>query len=134
MSNFILVTTIALDYARSWGVWEALREIYQNWVDEGTDEERKRLRDGRYLIFENEGEINRGNFVLGNSKKTGNKVYRGEFGEGFKMGAIAMLQEGRKMEIISGDRRWVPVKAESIAALAAQLAMYVAGVVVESML
>ena len=44
--------------------------------------------------------------LLGASRKADSVHVIGQFGEGMKVGALALLREGRSVEMLTGDERW----------------------------
>ena len=138
-------TTIPLslteDYAPSWGVWEGVRELIQNWHDgvlehahvasdvaweSHLDDDawalqrcEARLPDGRSVgtcvfdprlerltLVNREVGLERRVLLLGNSKKALAAESIGQFGEGMKVGALALLREGRALSMVTRDERW----------------------------
>lgn len=88
------------DYLKNWGVQEALREIYQNFLDYGNYEETF-LKDGSYVnvTLENDWNPESLDFLrIGNSKKNNPKAI-GKHGEGVKMAFLILLRMGLACQI-----------------------------------
>ena len=137
-------TSIALslteDYAPTWGCWEGVRELVQNWHDgclcggearaqfeewqagglvrryEGVvggvsvgsaiyDAERQELT----LVNRNVA-LARRVLLLGSSKKAAVSESIGQFGEGLKVGALALLRDGRSVAMSTRDEHWAFVR------------------------
>lgn len=104
---------ITKDYLPSWGKWHGFREIIQN----GLDQE---IQDGNRLIvrfcqinekdsieIRNEGAVlDRKAFLFGYTTKTGNDACIGQYGEGLKLGILALLRAGVEIELDVGPDRW----------------------------
>ena len=119
------------DYCPSWGVWEGVRELIQNVHDGalesgGTTWSRMavsvsqgesfacgnmasitydRTRQRLVLINRSVG-LQRRVLLLGSSQKADSLHAIGQFGEGMKVGNLALLREGRRVEMLTGDEHW----------------------------
>lgn len=155
--------SLTKDYAKSWKVWEGLREILQNWYDgllttidqiakdslhtSTSDLLRPTIRkksglnglveyiayvnlnggDRDVMIPDSEQVIGRVAFqsqlntlhlintstglarkilLLGYSDKSLRRDVIGQFGEGLKVGALALVREGRQLTMETGQDRW----------------------------
>jgi len=84
-------------WRQEWGMWEAIRDIVQNCLDEtekytwGFDE------DGLWIKDRGRG-VQVADFLLG-PPRTKPPHARGRFGEGMKIAALAMLREGHAVRI-----------------------------------
>ncbi|MFA5053346.1 MAG: ATP-binding protein [Parcubacteria group bacterium] len=107
-----LELTIKADYLPEWKIWEGVRELVQNAIDAQTEHGATmtiRHRDGNVLVIENEGVVlPHEALLLGHTTKTDRSDMRGKFGEGLKLGVLALVREGLKIKIRSGDEVWVP--------------------------
>ncbi|MBT9160816.1 MAG: hypothetical protein DDT26_02112 [Dehalococcoidia bacterium] len=110
-------------WRQEWGTWEAIREIVQNALDETESYEWGYDRQGLWISDQGQGVVVR-DFLLGPPKlKPGHA--RGKFGEGMKIGALALIRDGWPIKVETmGRELWVifieqPVngKAETLAAL-----------------
>lgn len=90
------------DYLQNWGVKEALREIYQNFLDYGEYEENIKHLGGLDVIsISNAWQPDNLDFLrIGNSKKN-NVNAIGKHGEGVKMAFLILLREGYKTSILT---------------------------------
>ncbi len=107
--------SLTKDYCSDWGVIEGIRELLQNWLDaEGTsltyNAEGKRLRLTNKGVRIGPADIG----LLGRSRK--GPGARGHFGEGLKIGVLALIRLGLTVHIESDDRRYTACleKAEEL--------------------
>lgn len=127
-------TTISLslteDYAPQWGVWEGVRELVQNWHDGclhgGAPVQWVRddantfhaLRSGdvvgsltfspaeeQLVLVNRDVGLARRVLLLGSSHKADSAAI-GQFGEGMKVGTLALLREGRQVDMCTRDEHW----------------------------
>lgn len=92
------------DYLKNWGVNEALREIYQNFIDYGDWEDHieERTKESLLVSVKNGWNPDSLDFLrIGNSRKTNNNSV-GKHGEGLKMAFLILMREGYSSRIISG--------------------------------
>ena len=152
--------SLTKDYAKSWKIWEGLREIVQNWFDgllstidhisqelassgqhspklggpvisrddsplglvfrahvyctDGEGERKVAL--GRIILdkvksslhlINSSTELARKVLLLGYSDKSERKEVIGQFGEGLKVGALALVREGRQLVMETQRDRWM---------------------------
>lgn len=86
---------ISENYIPDWTVEDALRELYQNFIDYGEYSVDKISVDKDYenVIFSNDFTPETANLlIIGDSNKTENS--RGKYGEGLKMAALVLLRNG----------------------------------------
>lgn len=86
---------ISENYIPDWTVEDALRELYQNFIDYGEYSVDKISVDTDYenVIFSNDFTPETANLlIIGDSNKTENS--RGKYGEGLKMAALVLLRNG----------------------------------------
>jgi len=105
--------TIKVDYLPSWGLYEGIRELIQNGKDAETEFDAKLkvgVRKGtNILVIENDGvELPHEALLLGHSTKTENRELIGKFGEGLKLGILALVRAGHPVKIRSGSEVWIP--------------------------
>lgn len=97
-------------YVASWGLWEAVREIWQNALDAaGQLSECKAAMtysDGLLSISTSRGELSLSSLVLGNSTKRGQPGQRGKFGEGYKLALLVLARLGLPTEIQTTNESW----------------------------
>lgn len=109
--------TLDANYCHRWGLWEGVREIIQN----GIDGERQlhcplsvHLTKSGTLIVENKGaEIPRKAILIGFSTKRDDPKLSGQFGEGLKLGVLALVRAGYDVVIRNGREVWKPIIAKS---------------------
>jgi hypothetical protein len=101
-----LLTTISENYVADWGLFEGIRELVQNGLDARDKGFRFDIiyrREQEELLIYNDGtSITRANLLLGNTSKRGDENQRGQHGEGFKIGILALIRCGKKVEISNG--------------------------------
>lgn len=109
--------TLDAGYCHRWGVWEGIREILQN----GIDGERQlgcplsvHVTKSGTLIVENTGaEIPREAILIGFSTKRDDPNLSGQFGEGLKLGVLALVRSGYEVVIRNRREVWKPVIEKS---------------------
>lgn len=114
------MTTIEIsltsDYCPSWSVWAGLREIIANGID-GEREFGYKLgvsHSGNVLTVVNEGgRIPREALLIGFSSKRGNHDLAGQFGEGLKLGVLALIRAGLEITIYNRRGIWRPAVGAS---------------------
>jgi hypothetical protein len=97
-------------YVIGWGLWEAVRELWQNALDETADGVCKAslTYDGNLLrIATTRGRLDHSMLVLGNSSKREQNL-RGKFGEGFKLSLLVLARLGNPVEVLTGSESWQP--------------------------
>jgi hypothetical protein len=105
--------TIKADYLPTWGTYEGLRELLQNGQDAQTEFSApltvKHRKDTSTLVIENEGcVLPHESLLLGHTSKSDRADLIGKFGEGLKLGLLALVREGHALKIRSGGEVWVP--------------------------
>jgi len=104
--------TIKTTYLPEWGIWEGIRELIQNARDAETEFGASmtiRHRAPHTLCIENEGTVlPHEALLLGFTSKSGRSDMIGKFGEGLKLGVLALVRKGFKIKIRSGSEVWVP--------------------------
>lgn len=108
--------TIKTDYLPNWGAWEGIRELIQNGRDAELEHKAKLTvsRRGSALVVKNDGAVlPHEALLLGHSTKTGRADLAGQFGEGLKLGVLALVRLGHKVTIRSGSEVWSPKIARS---------------------
>jgi len=112
MAKFTL--PISPEYVAHWGLWEAVREIYQNALDEQThdstcaatidyDVELNNIR-----VATTKGALSPESLVLGKTSKRNDVSQRGKFGEGYKLSLLVLSRLGLDVEVYTNGERWVP--------------------------
>jgi len=114
MSKFEL--SINVKYLPEWGVWEGIRELIQNGKDAEVEHNAPLTVDWKNgtLRIENEGALlTREALLFGTTSKGGRADLIGKFGEGLKLGVLALVRAGRSVTIRSGGEVWEPTIARS---------------------
>lgn len=91
---------ISENYIKDWTVQDALRELYQNFIDYGEYTVEKVGEVGNYenYIFSNAYAPNSTDLlIIGSSEKTNES--RGKYGEGLKMAALVIVRNGGTLMI-----------------------------------
>jgi hypothetical protein len=105
--------TIKLTYLEKWGVFEGIRELIQNGKDAETEFNApltvKHREDTKILVIENEGcSIPHEALLFGHTTKAGRGELIGKFGEGLKLGILALVRAGYGVKVRSGSEVWIP--------------------------
>ena len=99
-----------------WGLWEGLREIAQNGKDAETEYSAPLTVDwyNDTVRFCNEGcTLPHEALLLGYSSKREREDLAGKWGEGLKLGILALLRSGHEVKIRSGSEVWIPAIVDS---------------------
>lgn len=111
-----LELSINAKYLPGWGAWEGIRELVQNGKDAETefDAPLKVTHHNGTLRIENEGAtLSREALLFGTSSKTDRSDMIGKFGEGLKLGVLALVRSGRTVKIRTGAEVWSAYIARS---------------------
>jgi len=93
-------------WRQDWGPWQAIRDIVQNSLDEAEAYQWGYDDQGLWLADEGRG-VGIADFLLGPPKLKPSYA-RGRFGEGMKIGALALLRDGYSMHIETvGRELWI---------------------------
>lgn len=105
------------DYVPNWGVWEGLRELVSNAQDAEKEFNapcKIEMRKSGTLLIRNEGaSLPRESLLFGYSTKQNKKDMIGNFGEGMKLGVLALIRQGYTMKIKNGEEIWTPALEDS---------------------
>jgi hypothetical protein len=107
--------SVSSDYLPNWGAYEGLRELVQNFIDSQDDSGVKgtiSYDGGSYtgkVILTNHGAkpLNREALLFGVTSKADRADQRGQFGEGMKVGTLALVRENRAVTIRTQTENWV---------------------------
>ena len=114
MAKFQL--TISAGYVEDWGLQEGVREVLQNALDgqqDGCPMTVTHSPTSRTLTVSNQGaRLDRSVWLLGNSSKNAD-THRGHFGEGLKLGTLALVRAGYDVSFINDDETWTPALTDS---------------------
>lgn len=109
--------TINTEYLPSWGRYEGVRELIQNAKDAQSDGFPMEIgfneEKGTLIIISKNATLSRESLLLGTSSKAGGG-YIGQFGEGLKLGVLALVRAGCPVTIYTGSgQRMVAKLAKS---------------------
>lgn len=108
--------SISADYVPEWGVTEAVREFFQNAIDE----HKRDSGNSMFFDYDSKGQIIRiGNrhsdldiktLLFGESTKRGKEEMIGSHGEGYKIATVVLLRNGKQVSFQNYCRReiWKP--------------------------
>ena len=102
---------ITSDYVSSWSVWEGVRELVQNAVDERdlNGHEMIITHDGEWLRVRSVGaDMDRSALLLGKTAKKDVDKARGQFGEGLDLSFLALTRAGLEVECRTQSEKWRP--------------------------
>lgn len=102
--------TISTEYVPDWGIWEGVREFYQNALDANDRGNRMKVfHNGKGLVLINEGaDIPLASLLLGVTDKRGVKGMRGEKGEGMDLAMLALTRAGITLFVKTKTETWEP--------------------------
>ena len=106
--------SVSSDYLPNWGAYEGLRELVQNYIDSQDDcgvMGHISYEGGTYtgkVILTNHGakELNREALLFGVTSKANRTDQRGQFGEGLKVGTLALVRDNRAVTIRTQTENW----------------------------
>jgi len=105
--------TIKTSYMPNWGLWEGIRELIQNGRDAEVEHSApltiRHRKESDILVIENEGTVLPYEaLLLGHTSKGDRADLIGKFGEGLKLGVLALVRKCCEVKIRSGSEVWVP--------------------------
>jgi len=110
MAKFQL--TISSEYVKDWALWEGVREVLQNAIDGATDGYNMSVDHDATcdtLTVTSQGaRLDRSVWLMGMSSKAGSDRHIGHFGEGLKLGVLALVRAGHGVVIRNDDETWTP--------------------------
>jgi predicted aspartyl protease len=97
----------------SWGAFEGVRELVQNGKDAEVEHnaplEITHYAKGGQLRIENQGvTLGYEALLMGHTSKADRQDLIGKWGEGLKVGTLALLRDGYQVKIRTGSEVWVP--------------------------
>jgi hypothetical protein len=104
--------TIKVTYLPTWGAYEGLRELIQNARDAEVEHNAPMsvAYQGGKVVITNEGStLDKRDLLLGQTTKVGRADLIGKFGEGLKLGVLALVRAGHAVRIVTGGESWIPV-------------------------
>lgn len=112
-----IIYPITLDYVKSWGPWECVREFATNALDADPGfrmylaDYRDQGLDDHMLVIESAGYLVEKHLLLGVSEKTSPNAI-GQFGEGMKLAMLTLTRIGLRADIYSGPYHYWNEPAE----------------------
>lgn len=108
--------SISADYVPEWGIVEAVREFFQNALDEEVRDSSNKMffsydRENEKLTIGNKhSELDIKSLLLGNTSKNDNPETIGKHGEGYKIASTVLLRCGKQIVFNNYCRRevWRP--------------------------
>lgn len=105
-----VVLSICKNYVKDWGLWEGVREIVQNALDENdkgnciyANHSGKKLTIGNKV-----SNLSVKSLLIGYTTKGQDRKSRGEKGEGLDLGLLALVRDGYKVEVRTHEEDWTP--------------------------
>lgn len=115
MAKFQL--TLSPEYVKDWALWEGIREVIQNAIDGATDGYQMDVsydRPAQTLRVTSHGaKLDRSVWLMGVTTKADSLSHIGHFGEGLKLGALALVRAGHGVSIRNDDETWAPSLEDS---------------------
>lgn len=105
------------NFCSHWGLWEAIREIFQNCDDQEIINHLNYLSisydptNNKLLIANKDSSLDRSSLLLGESTKSENKDTTGKFGEGYKIALLILTILGKEVVIKNflKNEKWKPI-------------------------
>ena len=102
--------SLSPDYVPHWNLQDALRELFQNAIDQETtnpENVSSFLYDGETLRICNKmSNLSARTLLLGASTKADDKATIGKFGEGYKIAALVLTRLGKRFSIETHNEVW----------------------------
>lgn len=110
-----IALSVSSDYLPNWAVYEGLRELVQNFIDSQDDSGVKgeisflggSARGTVRLVNHGAKPLTREALLFGVTSKANREDQRGQFGEGMKVGCLALVRAGRSVTIRTQTETWV---------------------------
>lgn len=105
--------TLNVNYLPEWKTWSGIRELVQNAKDAETEFKAAwgtaHANDDELTIWNDKVVLSRDVLLFGTTSKVGGKAALiGQFGEGLKLGTLALVREDKKVSIHTGKEIWTP--------------------------
>lgn len=101
--------SISMNYVPNWTYIEAMRELYQNAIDneiENPDNKMLLRREGdRVIICNKTSKLEMDSLLIGKSTKSDDNRTIGTHGEGYKLAIVILLREGKSVTIYNYGKR-----------------------------
>lgn len=109
-----IALSVSSDYLPNWAAYEGLRELVQNFIDSQDDSGVKgeiRFEGGSargtvFLVNPGAKPLTREALLFGVTSKADREDQRGQFGEGMKVGTLALVRAGRAVTIRTQEETW----------------------------
>lgn len=102
------------DYVLSWGIWEAVRELLQNAIDQHTLDAQSAVvfeydpGEQRLTVGATNCALEPRTLLLGASTKACNRHTLGQFGEGYKLALLVLTRSSYEVIVRNGQEVWKP--------------------------
>lgn len=108
--------TISPNYVPKWTYVDAIRELFQNALDQETQNPDNKASwnynesTGQLTISNKTSKLDASSLLLGQSTKADDKATIGQFGEGYKIAALVLLREGKTITFYNSGAKeiWRP--------------------------
>lgn len=108
--------TIAPDYVPTWTIVDAIRELFQNALDQETQHPANKASwsydamNDTLTICNKTSKLTAGSLLLGKTTKEGDKNTIGQFGEGYKIATLVLLRNNKQVTFYNYGAReiWRP--------------------------
>jgi hypothetical protein len=106
--------TIASDYVPDWTIVDAIRELFQNALDQEVQNPANKAswsyEDGTFKICNKSSQLSANTLLLGASTKADDSRTIGQFGEGYKVATLVLLRNQKTVTIYNYSLRevWRP--------------------------
>ena len=102
--------SIDSSYLSNWGMSEGVREIVQNAKDGDVDGFSMEIfHSGKELnVINHKAKLLHKALLVGHTTKRNRNDQIGKFGEGLKLGILALIRAGYNVEILSNHEKWIP--------------------------
>lgn len=101
-----LELTLSSDYVPTWTIVDAIRELFQNAIDQGRYT--WSYADETLTLTNWDAALTTKTLLLGSTTKREDDAKIGQFGEGYKIATLVLLRESKGVEIRTGDEVWQP--------------------------
>lgn len=111
--------SLSTDYVSHWGLAEAVRELFQNGLDQEVQSPsnkfsykfvRGNLNTETLVLSNKESKLTKASLLLGSTTKSGDAKTIGNFGEGYKLALLVLARSGYDVRIYNYALKetWIP--------------------------
>ncbi|MGM5482342.1 MAG: hypothetical protein ACQESF_02665 [Nanobdellota archaeon] len=106
--------SLSPDYVQDWGIIEAVRELFQNAIDQEAvnpeNEMNWSYEDETLTISSKQSVLDKSSLLLGNTTKNTDNKTIGSFGEGYKLALLVLARSGYDVQVINAHTKevWTP--------------------------